>query len=71
MLDDNEGWFSRTVRYGDAWYAARCPECARFVKCDDAARTHYESADLAKPNATCAKHGRVRTPFLCWESDCE
>ncbi len=72
MLDDGEGWWTRTVKYGDAYYSARCPECARFVKCDDVAQAQWDvSAELAKPNATCKKHGRVKTPFLAWASDCE
>ena len=66
---DDEGWFSRQVVYGDAVYAARCPECARFVKTDDTAKMKFESADLEEPNATCSKHGRVMTPFLCWWGD--
>ena len=70
MFDDDEGWWSRTVVYGEAVYAARCPKCARFVKCDAHAKCLTESADLAEPNATCAKHGRVKTPFLAWEADC-
>lgn len=68
--EDEEGWWSRTIRYGDALYAARCPECARFVKTDPTALRHIEHADLREPNATCRKHGRVRTPFLAWWGDC-
>lgn len=69
MWDDDEGWWSRTIVYGDAIYSARCPHCARFVKTDDTAKRMVESADLAEPNATCGKHGRVETPFLGWASD--
>ena len=68
--DDDEGWWSRTVTFGEAVYAARCPECARFVKVDDKAMLKgflgEQEAEVAEPNATCAKHGRVKTPFLCW-----
>lgn len=71
-MDDDEGWWSRTISYGDAVYAARCPICARFVKCDDGATARWEySADLTRPNATCKRHGRVATPFLAWKSDLE
>lgn len=67
-----EGWWTRTVKYGDAYYAARCPICARFVKCDDKATARWEeSAELTKTNATCKKHGRVTTPFLAWAFECE
>ena len=66
---DDEGWWSRQVAYGDAIYSARCPECARFVRCDDKIATHGESAVLREPNATCSRHGRVMTPFLCWATD--
>jgi hypothetical protein len=69
VWDDDEGWWSRQVAYGGAVYAARCPECARFVKTDGTAKQMLESAELKEPNATCRKHGRVRTPFLCWASD--
>lgn len=69
-MDDEEGWWTRTVTFGEAVYAARCPTCARFVRADKSAVMHPESADLAMPNATCAKHGRVATPFLGWASDC-
>jgi hypothetical protein len=68
---DEEGWWSKTIGYGDAIYAARCPECARFVKTDKSAKRHGEHADLAEPNATCRKHGRVTTPFLGWASDAD
>ncbi len=66
-----EGWWAHTVSYGDGVYSARCPECARFVKTDETAKRLFESADLAEDNATCRKHGRVKTPFLCWASDCQ
>lgn len=69
MIDDDDGWWTRTVVYGDAIYAARCPRCARFVQTDDTARRHEDSAELTHPNATCRKHGRVETPFLGWVSD--
>ena len=69
MWDDDEGWWSRTVCYGEGIYAARCPQCARFIKTDETATTTFESAELAKPNATCRKHGRVKTPFLGWKGD--
>ena len=69
MWDDDEGWWTRTVCYGDAVYAARCPKCARFVKTDETAKQRFESADLVEPNATCRLHGRVETPFLGWASD--
>ena len=71
MLDDDEGWWSRTVKYGDRYYSARCPECARFVKCDREASLMAGWGDVAEPNATCKKHGRIKTPFLAWASDCE
>jgi hypothetical protein len=67
--EDEEGWWSRTVTYGDQVYSARCPDCARFVKMDATALTIVEWGGLHAPNATCAKHGRVRTPFLTWASD--
>jgi hypothetical protein len=66
---DDEGWWSRQVTYGEAVYAARCPQCARFVKLDPTAKLLFESAELKEPNATCTRHGRVKTPFLCWTSD--
>jgi hypothetical protein len=65
--DDDEGWWSRTIGYGDGVYAARCPKCARFVKTDDSAKCKFESGELAEENATCSKHGRVKTPFLGWK----
>ncbi len=72
---DDEGWWSRTVIFGTAIYASRCPECACFVKVDSVAKTRgrgdEQQSDLAKPNATCKKHGRVTTPFLGWCSDAE
>lgn len=68
---DEQGWWTRTVKYDNRYFSARCPECARFVKCDDTASLMAEYGDVAKPNATCAKHGRVKTPFLAWSSDCE
>ena len=69
MFDDDEGWWTRTVTYGDAIYSARCPDCARFVKTDKQILRLLETADLREPNASCSKHGRVRTPFLGWVSD--
>lgn len=67
---DDEGWYSRTVTFGEAVYAARCPECARFVKVDEKAMVGQhlgeQASELPQPNATCAKHGRVKTPFLHW-----
>ena len=72
---DDEGWWTRTVTFGEAFYAARCPECARFVKVDETAMTRgrgdEQEGELPKPNATCKKHGRVTTPFLGWISDCQ
>lgn len=69
MYDDEIGWWTHTVCYGEAIYAARCPHCARFVKTDDTATLRFESADLRKPNATCRVHGRIETPFLGWKGD--
>lgn len=68
---DEEGWWTRTVRYGVHVFSARCPDCARFVKTDATADVMTEWGGLHKPNATCAKHGRVSTPFLAWADDCE
>lgn len=70
MLDDDEGWWTRTVRYDEQVFSARCPICARFVKCDATATIGVEWAGVKEPNATCAKHGRVETPFLAWAGDC-
>ena len=70
MLDEGEGWWSRTIIYGDRVYSARCPVCARFVKTDDSAKCLTEYGDVAEPNATCAIHGRVKTPFLAWADEC-
>ena len=67
---DDEGWWSRTVSFGDQVFSARCPDCARFVKVDDTAKTLVEMGGLHEPNATCKKHGRVMTPFLAWLGDC-
>lgn len=69
--DDDEGWWTRTVVYGDSIWAARCPKCARFVKTDKTALIREEYAEMVEPNATCAKHGRVATPFLGWAGDQE
>lgn len=69
MFDD-EGWWSRTVCYGEQVFSARCPQCARFVKTDSTAKVMVEWAGLKEPNATCTKHGRVMTPFLAWKGDC-
>ena len=66
---DEEGWWDRTVTYGNAVFSARCPDCARFVKTDKTADVMVEWGGLHKPNATCAKHGRVMTPFLAWADD--
>lgn len=63
---DDEGWWSRTVTFGDQTFSARCPHCARFVKVDKTAKVWVERAGLAEPNATCSKHGRIETPFLDW-----
>ena len=68
---DDEGWWTRTVCYGDHVFSARCPNCARFVKTDATAETMVEWGGLHRPNATCKKHGRVSTPFLGWASDYE
>lgn len=67
---NDEGWWTRIVRYGDQVFSARCPDCARFVKTDKEAKLGFEWAGVREPNATCAKHGRVSTPFLAWASDC-
>ena len=67
---DDEGWWSRTVCFGDHVFSARCPQCARFVKVDESAKVMVEYGDLYEPNATCAKHGRIKTPWLGWASDC-
>jgi len=69
-FDSDEGWWLRTVRFGDQVFSARCPECARFVKVDDEVKLRVDFAGVAEPNATCSKHGRVKTPFLAWWSDC-
>jgi hypothetical protein len=66
-----EGMWSRTVRYGDQIFAARCPKCSRFMKTDEVAKVMVEWSGLKEPNATCKKHSRVRTPFLMWVSDCD
>lgn len=66
---DEEGWWTRTVRYGDHVFSARCPECARFVKTDKTASVMVEWGGLKKPNATCKRHGRVSTPFLAWAGE--
>lgn len=68
-FDDEEGR-TRTVTYGEQIYSARCPECARFVKMDEVAKCYVERGGLKEPNATCKKHGRVKTPFLAWAGDC-
>lgn len=68
--DDDDGWWTRTVRYGEHVFASRCPECARFVKTDETAKTMLEWGGLHEPNATCKVHGRVSTPFLAWAGDC-
>jgi len=67
---DDEGWWTRTVRYGEHVFSARCPDCARFVKTDKEANVMTDWGGLLTPNATCAKHGRVSTPFLAWAGDC-
>jgi hypothetical protein len=63
----SDGWWTWTVKYGDAIYAARCPDCGRRVKTDKVAKRLVEFANLVEPNATCKKHGRVKTPFLDWD----
>lgn len=68
--DDEAGWWTRVVRYGEHVFSARCPECARFVKVDATAQVMVEWGGLRGPNATCFRHGRVETPFLGWASDC-
>ena len=66
---DDEGWWSKTVTYGEQVFSARCPDCARFVKTDETADVMVEQGGLRRPNATCKKHGRVMTPFLAWTAD--
>ena len=68
-MDDDEGWWTRTVNYGGALYAARCPHCARFVKTDKFVTRLLDDAKLKEENALCSRHGRVKTPFLGWASD--
>jgi len=66
QMTGDEGWWSRTITFGDQIFSARCPKCARFVRVDETAKVWTERAGVAEPNATCAKHGRVETPFLDW-----
>lgn len=53
----------RRVVYGEgATFVPVCPKCGRFVKADDYIRVRLEKL-AEKPNATCAKCGRITMPF--------
>lgn len=68
-MSDYEYPEMRRWRYGDrdsaegqAVFVPVCEQCFRFVKPDPTIRfTEYGISD--EPNATCAKHGRVRMLF--------
>lgn len=68
----HEYWDVRRVVYGDsdsefgrATFVPVCPQCSRFVKADDSMSFSYADHPglNEKPNATCAKHGRVQMLF--------
>lgn len=53
--------------YDDMYFLRRCLQCGRFVTADKT--IHYEINGLdqvrfTKPNATCAKHGRLVMKWL-------
>ena len=54
----------RRIAYGDecATFIPVCPHCGRFVKEDDAIRLN-DVGLVDRPNATCAKCGRINMPF--------
>jgi len=55
----------RRVVYGDgATFVPVCPTCGRFVKAD--ATCWFKNDQLAKPNATCKRCGRVEMLFEGW-----
>ena len=43
-----------------------CPNCARFVKADDAVKINGFEEVMHEPNATCSKCGRVEMIFDGW-----
>jgi len=43
-----------------------CPNCARFVKPDDAVKINGLDELLREDNATCSKCGRVEMIFAGW-----
>lgn len=56
---------SSDTEFGRATFVPVCPKCGRFVKADEEMTFSYTDHPgiNSKPNATCAKHGRVQMPF--------
>ncbi|PKO03064.1 MAG: hypothetical protein CVU43_04595 [Chloroflexi bacterium HGW-Chloroflexi-5] len=62
-------WYANEETGDGPVFVRFCLECGQFVKADESVCTSMDGVPSDEPNATCKKHGRVRMPFYCWNSD--
>lgn len=52
--------------HGEAFFIPKCPECGRYVKCDEYLLINGLGEMSTLPNGTCKKHGRINMLFQGW-----